>query len=80
MTENPNVICNDCGYCKQNKQLKERLKKTQELGLEVRRENTKLKELLKEAYPVIEFGDGAMMSKWEENWLTKAKEILGEDK
>lgn len=59
MIENPNVICNDCAYCKQNK---------------------KLKELLKEAYPVIEFGDGAMMSKWEENWLTKAKEILGEDK
>ena len=43
-------------------------------------ENIKLKELLKEAYPVIEFGDGAMMSKWEANWLTKAKEILGEDK
>lgn len=43
-------------------------------------ENTKLKELLKEAYPVIDYGDGAMMSKWEANWLTKAKEILGEDK
>lgn len=46
----------------------------------IRDENFALKELLKEAYPVIEFGDGAMMSKWEENWLTKAKEILGEDK
>lgn len=48
MIENPNVICNDCGFVKQNKQLKERLEKTQELELEVRRENTKLKELLKE--------------------------------
>ncbi len=48
MIENPNVICNDCGYCKQNKELKERLKKTQELELEVRRENETLKELLKE--------------------------------
>lgn len=48
--------------------------------IELLEENIKLKELLKEAYPVIDFGDGAMMSKWEENWLTKAKEILGEDK
>lgn len=37
MIENPNVICNDCAYCKENKELRERLKKTQELELEVRR-------------------------------------------
>lgn len=43
MIENPNVICNDCAYCKQNKELKERLKKTQELELEVRRECNKLR-------------------------------------
>ena len=35
--------------------LKERLKKTQELELEVRRENTKLKELLKECRDEIEY-------------------------
>lgn len=53
MIENPNVICNDCSYCKQNKELKERLEKTQELELEVRRESTKLKELLKECYEYL---------------------------
>lgn len=26
MIENPNVICNDCAYCKQNKELRELLK------------------------------------------------------
>lgn len=25
MIENPNVICNDCAYCKQNKELKKQL-------------------------------------------------------
>ena len=43
MIENPNVICNDCAYCKENKELRERLKKTQELELEVRRECSKLR-------------------------------------
>lgn len=27
MIENPNVICNDCGFCKQNKELEERCKR-----------------------------------------------------
>lgn len=35
-----------------------------------------LKELLKEAYPVIDYGDGAAMSPWEKNWLAKADEVL----
>ena len=30
MIENPNVICNDCAYCKQNKELKELLKECKE--------------------------------------------------
>lgn len=28
MIENPNVICNDCGFCKQNKKLKKQLEIT----------------------------------------------------
>ena len=32
MKENPNVICNDCGYCKQNKQLKELLKECRDIA------------------------------------------------
>lgn len=43
MIENPNVICNDCAYCKENKELRERLKKTQEFDWEIRRENNKLR-------------------------------------
>lgn len=39
-------------------QLRERLKKTQELELEVRRENSKLKELLKECKEVLEMVAG----------------------
>ena len=31
MIENHNVICNDCAYCKQNKQLKELLKGAKEI-------------------------------------------------
>lgn len=27
MIENPNVICNDCGFCKQNKEFEERCKR-----------------------------------------------------
>lgn len=37
------IECNDCAYCKENKELRERLKKTQELELEVRRECSKLR-------------------------------------
>ena len=33
MIENPNVICNDCGYCKQNKQLKELLKECEHINI-----------------------------------------------
>lgn len=36
MKENPNVICNDCGFCKQNKELKdkcERLEKQLKIAL-----------------------------------------------
>lgn len=36
----------------------------------------KLKELLKEAYPVIDYADGAARSPWEKNWLAKADEVL----
>lgn len=37
MIENPNVICNDCAFCKQNKELKdkcERLEKQLEIAVE----------------------------------------------
>jgi hypothetical protein len=37
MIENPNVICNDCGFCKQNKELKdkcERLEKQLRIATE----------------------------------------------
>lgn len=74
MIENPNVICNDCAYCKQNKELKERLKKTQELELEVRRENTQLKELLKELFETCDF------AYCDEELLEKIEQTLGEDK
>lgn len=36
MIENPNVICNDCGFCKQNKELEdkcERLEKQLEIAI-----------------------------------------------
>lgn len=68
MIENPNVICNDCAYCKQNKELKERLKKTQELGLEVRRENTKLCKKIDKLYADVDY-----LKKRVDN-------LLGEDK
>lgn len=78
MIENPNVICNDCAYCKQNKQLRERLKKTQELELEVRRENTKLKELLKECK--YELRGCYTDIGWEDQSLIdKIEQALGED-
>lgn len=31
MIENPNVICNDCAYCKQNKELKTKNKELKKL-------------------------------------------------
>lgn len=31
MIENPNVICNDCAYCKQNKELRELLKECRKI-------------------------------------------------
>lgn len=55
MIENPNVICNDCAYCKQNKELTERLKKTQELELEVRRENTQLCKKIDKLYADVDY-------------------------
>jgi len=34
MIENPNVICNDCAYCKQNTELKELLKEWAQFEIE----------------------------------------------
>lgn len=80
MIENPNVICNDCAYCKENKQLRERLEKTQELELEVRRESTKLKELLKECRSLLSF---LQINDYDNNGLLvigRINQALGEDK
>ena len=62
----------------QGYELAERLKKTQELELEVRRENTKLKELLKECRrPVCWYVD---IFKNKAELLAKIIQALGEDK
>ena len=47
-----------------------------EIIAELEEDNKKLKELLKEAYPVIDYADGAARSPWEKNWLAKADEVL----
>jgi regulator of replication initiation timing len=66
----------------ENKQLQERLKKTQELELEVRRENTKLKELLKECREPLEvLAEKRNACDWyPEDLLSKFYQALGEDK
>lgn len=55
MIKNSNVICNDCGFGKQNKELAERLKKTQELELEVRKENNKLRKKIDKLYADVDY-------------------------
>ena len=67
----------------QGYELAERLKKTQELELEVRRENTKLKELLKECKHIMSIEKDFASCHFEKDklckLLTQINQALGEE-
>lgn len=66
-----------------NAELTERLKKTQELELELRKENTKLKELLKECKHIMSIEKDFASCHFEKDklckLLTKINQVLGEE-
>ena len=81
MIENPNVICNDCAYCKQNKEL---CKKIDELYDNIDiwiAENAKFKELLKGAKEIIEWykADCGYRDVPTEATLQHINQVLGEE-
>lgn len=74
MIENPNVICNDCGYCKQNKQLKELLKDCRDEAdgaLQAIQKDCESDDFSIFQYPEVQYFY---------DLLTKINQALGEDK
>lgn len=70
MIENPNVICNDCGYCKQNTKLKELLKECRNYT-QIMVDAANLRHL--EWHEDTAYNDG-------KDILAKINKVLGEDK